>query len=213
MSSIDAKTMNPTDSQIVEPTPRLSNESWSFGSTGLTPSFLDPNNQGFNFANQLSGYYTPTPGGTNTIFHPTAGDLHTPSFQMGLGTPLSMPTSEGAVPGGLHAGHPATGFNGFHPQMQQPFPQQQQQYHFSNLNPFQLHQMPNQPSPQTFAPHQLSRQPTFEQGPLDDSPVGDISLDLDTAQHSQNQSPAMLMHSQSFHQSMPPPSYHPDGEK
>lgn len=203
--------MNPSDLQNAEPTPRASND-WNFGSTGLTPSFLDPNSHGFNFSNQLTGYYTPTPGGTNTIFHPTAGDLHTPSFHLGLGTPLSMPTSEGALNSVLHAGHAASAFNGFHPHMQNQF-QPQQQGHFQNVNPFQMHQLHSQPPQQTFAPHQLSHQPSFDQGHMDDSPVGDISLDLDTAQHSQQQSPEMLMHPQSFHQSMPPPSFHPNGEK
>ncbi|KAM0716978.1 hypothetical protein Q7P37_006830 [Cladosporium fusiforme] len=210
--SQDVKALNLCELQNAEPTPRASNEPWSFGSTGLTPSFLDPGNQGFNFANHLSGYYTPTPGGTNTIFHPTAGDLHTPSYHMGLGTPLSMPTSEGAMNGGLHAGHAAAAFNGFHPHMQNHF-QPPQQHHFQNLNPFQIHQLHTQPQQQTFAPHQLSHQPSFDQGPMEDSPIGDISLDLDTAQHSQQQSPELLFHPQSFHQSMPPPSFHPNGEK
>lgn len=204
----DAKTMNPSDSHTLEPASRPANEPWSFGS-GLTPSFMDPNSHGFHFSNQLTGYYTPTPGGTNTIFHPTAGDLHTP-FHMGLGTPLSMPTSEGALHG-LHAGHPAASFNPFQPQLQPQF--QHQQPHFQNMNPFQLHQMHSQPQQQTFAPHQLTHQPSFDHGHMEDSPIGDLSLDIDTAQHSQHQSPELLMHPQSFHQSMPPPSLHSKGEK
>lgn len=41
-----------------------------------------------------SGYYTLTPGGNNTLFHPQAGDLHTPPLIMApaLGKPLLMPT-------------------------------------------------------------------------------------------------------------------------
>ncbi|GAB7333336.1 hypothetical protein MBLNU13_g04962t1 [Cladosporium sp. NU13] len=204
----DTKTMNPSDAQSLEPAPRPTNEPWSFGS-GLTPSFMDSGNQGFAFSNQFTGYYTPTPGGTNTIFHPQAGDLHTP-FHMGLGTPLSMPTSEGALHGGLHAGHPGISFNPFQPQIHHHF---QPQQHFQNMNPFQMHQMHAQPQQQTFAPHQLTHQPTFDQGRMEDSPIGDLSLDLDTAQHSQHQSPELLLHPQSFQQSMPPPSYHPNAEK
>ena len=200
--------MNPSDAQGLEPAPRPANEPWSFGS-GLTPSFMDSGNQGFTFSNQLTGYYTPTPGGTNTIFHPQAGDLHTP-FHMGLGTPLSMPTSEGALHGGLHAGHPGISFNPFQPQIHHHF---QPQQHFQNMNPFQMHQMHAQPQQQTFAPHQLTHQPAFDQGRMEDSPIGDLSLDLDTAQHSQHHSPDLLMHPQSFQQSMPPPSYHPNAEK
>jgi hypothetical protein len=205
----DAKTMKPSDSHSLEQAPRHTNEPWSF-SSGLTPSFMDAGNHGFNFSNQLTGYYTPTPGGTNTIFHPQAGDLHTP-FHMGLGTPLSMPTSEGTMHGGVHAGHPSVSFNSFQPQMQHHF--QPQQHHFQNMNPFQIHQMHAQPQQQTFAPHQLTHQPSFDQGRMEDSPIGDLSLDLDTAQHSQHQSPELHMHPQSFHQSMPPPSYHPNAEK
>lgn len=203
--------MNPSDAQNIDPTSRPTIEPWSFG-TGLTPNFMDAGNNGFNFSNQLTGYYTPTPGGTNTIFHPQAGDLHTP-FHMGLGTPLSMPTSEGTMHGGLHAGHPAASFNPFQPQIHHHF-QQHHQNHFQNMNPFQLHHMHTQPQQQqTFAPHQLTHQPSFDHGRMEDSPIGDLSLDLDTAQHSQHQSPELLMHPQSFHQSMPPPSLHPNAEK
>lgn len=62
------------------------------------------------FANQPTGYYTPTPGGTNTIYHNQAGDLHTPGMAFHLGTPLSMPTSDGNV-------HSAIDVHGFHPHL------------------------------------------------------------------------------------------------
>ncbi|KAI1757547.1 CP2 transcription factor-domain-containing protein [Xylaria castorea] len=81
-----------------DPTPRASGAEFRF-----TPSLLDPNSFSFSaFANQQPGYYTPTPGGTNTLYHHQAGDLHTPSLGlvMGLNTPLSLPTSDGAI----HAG-------------------------------------------------------------------------------------------------------------
>ncbi|KAK4143097.1 CP2 transcription factor-domain-containing protein [Dichotomopilus funicola] len=100
-----------------DPTPRASNDPWRF-----TPSLLDPASFSFaQFANQAPGYYTPTPGGTNTIYHPQAGDLHTPTLGlgMGLGTPLSMPHSGGAVHSGAGTMDMAA-FQGFHPQQ---FPQ------------------------------------------------------------------------------------------
>jgi hypothetical protein len=68
-------------------TPKPMADSWR-----LTPSFMDPNSFAFtSFANQPPGYYTPTPGGINTLYHSQAGDLHTPGMGMHLGTPLSMP--------------------------------------------------------------------------------------------------------------------------
>jgi hypothetical protein len=71
-------------------------DGWPSFGTGFTPSFLDlENSNTFNaFTATMPGYYTPTPGGTHTIYHPQAGDLHTPSLGLGLSTPLSMSTSE-----------------------------------------------------------------------------------------------------------------------
>ncbi|KAK3321644.1 CP2 transcription factor-domain-containing protein [Apodospora peruviana] len=137
-----------------DPTPRASNEPWRF-----TPSLLDSNSFSFaHFANQPPGYYTPTPGGTNTIYHPQAGDLHTPtiSLGMGLGTPLSMPTADGT----LHSGTTAidmTGFHhGFHP------------HQFHNYNPFI---QPPAPQP-SFAPSTFVHQDTgYETMDQDGSPV------------------------------------------
>lgn len=184
-----------------EPTPRGSNEPWNFGSSGLTPSMMDPNSQSFNmFANQMPGYYTPTSGGTTTLFHNQAGDLHTPGLGMGLGTPLSMPTSEGA----LHAGHQAAAFHGF----QAHLPQHLQQQQFHNVEPFHMHQQTS------FPPHQFSHQPSFEhmEGPIGDSPIDDISMDVNMHHHQQH-SPQMLFHSQSLQNSMQAAPMHPSGEK
>ncbi|KAK0611598.1 CP2 transcription factor-domain-containing protein [Immersiella caudata] len=145
-----------------DPTPRATNEQWRF-----TPSLLDPGPFAFaGFGSQPGGYYTPTPGGTNTIYHPQAGDLHTPSlsFGMGLGTPLSMPTTEG----GIHSGPPAmdmAGFHhGFHPHHQ-----------FQHFNPF----IQPQPPQQSFAPssfvHQDTGYETMDQdgSPMDSDPAED----------------------------------------
>ena len=144
---------------------------------------MDTDNQNFNlFANQVTGYYTPTPGGTNTLYHSQAGDLHTPSFSMGLGTPLSMPTSES----GLHVGHSGTTFNPFQP----PLPQHYQPNQFQNVNPFQIHQQ------QGFPPQHFSNQPFDSlEATADDSPVDDLGMDLGPQDH--HQSPDMLFRSQS----------------
>jgi hypothetical protein len=132
----------------MDPTPRGSNEPWRF-----TPSMLDPNSFAFaNFANQPPGYYTPTPGGTNTLYHPQAGDLHTPGFTLGgLGTPLSLPTSEGAINAAQSSNAP---MHGFHSQTLAP-------QVFQNPNPFGFH--PHQPQHvQTFPPHHFSHPSAFD---------------------------------------------------
>ncbi|KAF3053480.1 hypothetical protein E8E11_010012 [Didymella keratinophila] len=146
-----------------DPTPRGNNEPWRF-----TPSLLDPNSFAFtSFANQPPGYYTPTPGGTNTLYHSQAGDLHTPGFSFGLGTPLSLPTSEGAVHAGQAAPNPH--LQGFNPHALGTH------HHFQNTNPFGL-----QPQhPQSFAPHQFTHQPSaFDHAPLpqthEDSPMENV---------------------------------------
>ena len=191
----------PHDLKDANPTPRDSNEAWNFGTSGLTPSMMDPNSQSFNmFANQMSGYYTPTPGGHSTLFHSQAGDLHTPGLAMGLGTPLSLPTSES----GLHAGHQAAAFHGFHGHLQQHV----QPPPFQNVNPFHMHQQ------QGFPPHQFTHQPSFEQldGPDGVSPIDDLGMDMNMHHHHQ-QSPQMLFHSHALQNSMQPPAAHPSGEK
>lgn len=136
-----------------DPTPRANNEPWRF-----TPSLLDPNSFTFSsFANQ-PGYYASTPGGTNTLYHPQAGDLHTPtlSLNMGLGTPLSLPTTEG----GLHAGAPLVDMPNFQHTMNQ--------HHFHPFNPFI-----QPPPPQAaFAPSTFVHQDTgYETMDQDGSPM------------------------------------------
>lgn len=119
-------------------TPKPFTDQWR-----LTPSILDPGSFAFNaFANQPPGYYTPTPGGFNTLWHHSAaGDLHTPGA-LGLNTPLSLPHSMHALhatdpnlhyhhfnPGLLH---PQAAYNpdAFHPHPHaQHFQQHQQTYH------------------------------------------------------------------------------------
>jgi hypothetical protein len=128
-----------------DPTPRGSDQPWRF-----TPSLLDPNSFSFtSFANQPPGYYTPTPGGTNTLYHNQAGDLHTPGFSFGLGTPLSLPTSVGAVHAGQNA--PVTHLHGFNPHALSTHHHQ-----FHDVDPFGMQPQHSQ----SFAPHQFSHAPS-----------------------------------------------------
>ncbi|KAL2752157.1 hypothetical protein ACRALDRAFT_1073030 [Sodiomyces alcalophilus JCM 7366] len=156
-----------------DPTPKPSNDPWRF-----TPSLMDPNSFSFaNFANAPPGYYTPTPGGTNTIYHPQAGDLHTPTMgvPMGLGTPLSMPTSEGG------AAMPPTAsmmdIAGF-PTLQ---PQQQ----FPQFNTF-IQPPPHQPTfaPSSFVHHDTGYETMEQDGsPMDSGPSPRQLTSLDGALH------------------------------
>ncbi|KAF2278487.1 uncharacterized protein EI97DRAFT_456875 [Westerdykella ornata] len=178
------------DIKDADPTPRGNTEQWRF-----TPSLLDPNSFAFaSFANQPPGYYTPTPGGTNTLYHSQAGDLHTPGFSFGLGTPLSLPTSEG----GVHAGQPAPSghLHGFNPHALST-------QHFQNQNPFSL---PSQHGP-AFAPHEFSHQPSvFEHAQLgqvhEQSPLDNVMPDVEM----QEQSPVVgyATQPQPFQQNMAP---------
>ncbi|OTB00603.1 hypothetical protein M426DRAFT_75682 [Hypoxylon sp. CI-4A] len=158
-----------------DPTPRASGAEWRF-----TPSLLDPNSFSFStFANQAPGYYTPTPGGTNTLYHPQAGDLHTPSMGlgMGLGTPLSLPTSEGAIQAGPAMMDLTQFHHGLPPhQFPQPF------------NPF-IQPTPPQPA---FAPSSFVHQDTgyetmdHDGSPLDSDSHEDNMGSMDAAFHSQS---------------------------
>jgi hypothetical protein len=121
----------------LDPTPRGTNEQWRF-----TPSLLDPSSMAFAaFVNQTPGYYTPTPGGTNTVYHNMAGDLHTPHLGIGVGTPLSMPTSDGA----MHS-ISAVDLHSF-------APQSMHSNQFQHFNPFQSQHQQQQ----SFAPHHFTQ--------------------------------------------------------
>lgn len=193
------------DLKDADPTPRGSNEPWNFGTSGLTPSMMDPDSHSFSmFANQLPGYYTPTPGGTNTLYHHQAGDLHTPNFGMGLGTPLSMPTSEG----GLHAGHQAAAFQNFHAHLPHHLPQAA----FQNVNPYQM-QHPQQQQQQGFPPAHFTHHSSYDsmEGPGGESPVDDLGMNMDM--HASHHSPDALFHPQALQTSMHTAPVHPTGDK
>jgi CP2 transcription factor len=166
----------------MDPTPRAN----TVDQFRFTPSLLDPNSFAFSsFANQPPGYYTPTPGGTNTIYHPQAGDLHTPGFSMGLGTPLSMPTSEAGISGS----QASTGnLHGFNPQALAP-------HIFQNPNPFAFQHQPHQQHhdiqhqhPETFAPHQFSHHPTafepFQQHHVEEAKIQEYPVDVEMQEQS-----------------------------
>ena len=106
---------------------------------------------------------------------------------MGLGTPLSMPTSEGAVHAGQSSHAPFQGFSSqtLAPQV------------FGNQNPFSFQPPPQQSHQPTFAPHQFSHQPpsfdTFEQHP-DETKLQGMAIDVEM----QEQSPIVPFHSSSM---------------
>ncbi len=137
-------------------TPRDGGDQWRF-----TPSILDSNSFGFpSFANHPPGYYTPTPGGTSTAYHNQAGDLHTPGMGFNLGTPLSMPTSDGNA-------HPAsTNLHGFHSHLYN-------SHQFSATNVYA--------PPQSFAPSTFVHQdPGFDamDASNSESPTHDMKMEV-----------------------------------
>lgn len=155
-------------------TPKPFADAWRF-----TPSVMDPNSYAFSaFANQPPGYYTPTPGGFGTLYHPQAGDLHTPG--MGMNTPLSLPHSVHS----LHAQDHLMHLQHFNPHLlHQPHP-------FQDL--FQQHPPPvHVPSqqPQTFAPQQFLQHQDSGYVAMDDTPhkTTPTQLDMGMEQQPMNQ--------------------------
>jgi len=193
---------HPHELKDEDTTPRASHDLFHFGTSGLTPSIMDHNNHGFSmFPNHMQGYYTPTSGDAGAFYHNQAGDLHTPGFGATLDTPLSLPTSEGA----LHAAHQVTAFQGYHNQLSQ-----QQHFHphaFQHIDPYQQHHVTS------YAPHHFTHQSSFDQldGHLGDSPGDDLGMDMHLQQ--QQHSPHMPFHSQTLHNAMKPMHVHPSAEK
>ena len=176
-----------------DPTPKpQQTEGWR-----LTPSMLDPNSYTFaSFANQPPGYYTPTPGGTSTLYHSQAGDLHASGLNFGLGTPSSVPTSEV----GITAGQAATASRATAVAVQSTVPNYHHYsaiatHHFDQPEPFSLH----------IPPSQAFIDPTYGQHPTDldhvnnvphsAPPHGDIHMDMDISE----QSPLLSFHTSAFH--------------
>ncbi|TKA79580.1 hypothetical protein B0A49_08192 [Cryomyces minteri] len=150
-----------------EPTSRGSSEQWRF-----TPSVLDVNSFAFAFfANQPPSYYTPTLGETNTTFDNQAGDPRIPGLSMGLGTPFSLPTSEGA----FHTAQSAA-VQAFNPRgiacLRQP----------PNIDPLNLHHKHGRHTPH-LSSHQPSVLEQVEQ-PTDGSPMKGMGLEVCLQQQS-----------------------------
>lgn len=105
-------------------TPRAIPDHWRF-----TPNLLDSGPFAFSsLMNQPSGYYTPTASAMSIACHTQAGDLHTPGMGFQLGTPLSIPTSDGQIlstaTAGMHAFHSHLVASNHYPDAQLFAPQQ-----------------------------------------------------------------------------------------
>lgn len=140
------------DNKDHDATPKGMHEHWRF-----TPSLMDPNSFAFSsFASQPPGYYTPTPGGVNTLYHSQAGDLHTPGMGMNIGTPLSLPPTSNA----LSAANVNIPLQHYQPHLLQP----QQFENVSNYAPQQIF------APSSFLQHKDSGYEAMSQSPHE-SPV------------------------------------------
>ncbi|KAJ9499493.1 hypothetical protein H2202_005076 [Exophiala xenobiotica] len=169
------------DTKEQDVTPKPFTDAWRF-----TPSLMDPNSFAFSaFANQPPGYYTPTPGGFGTLYHPQAGDLHTPG--MGMNTPLSMPHSVHA----LHAHDPMMQLQHFNPHLLH----QTHPFHDPFHQQAQMHVPPPQQQ-QTYAPQQFLQHQDSGYVAMDDTPQKTTPTQPDMAAHA----PSMV---QSVQQHMP----------
>ncbi|KAH8819559.1 CP2 transcription factor [Xylogone sp. PMI_703] len=175
------------DLKDFDPTPRAQHDQWRF-----TPSLLDPNSFAFNnFANQPLGFYTPTPGGTNAIYHNQAGDLHTPGMGIGvLGTPLSLSTSTEGLQ--TNAMMDMSAFGNHLPHG-----------HFQNYNPFANHaHNPALQPEQSFAPSSFVHQDTgYETMDQDGSPLDDSSH-MSSMNNSLHQSPVVSFQQTQYQMAM-----------
>jgi hypothetical protein len=146
------------DSKDHDATPKGLHDQWKF-----TPSLMDPNSFAFStFANQPPGYYTPTPGGVNTLFHSQAGDLHTPGMGMNIGTPLSLPQTANA----LAAANVNVSLQHYQPHLVQPH----QFEHVSNYAPQQVF------APSSFLQHKDSGYEAMSQSPQQSPMKADLGM-------------------------------------
>jgi hypothetical protein len=138
----------------------------------------------------------------NTLYHNQAGDLHTPGMGMGLGTPLSMPSSAD----GLHASTmmDMSGVFGHHmpPQFHNysPFGQQQPQ----QLHHHHHHQQHHEQT--SFAPSSFIHQDTgYETMEHDGSPMTDSGRMGSMEATLQSHSPVMTFQSNQYDMALNPP--------
>ncbi|QSZ31994.1 hypothetical protein DSL72_001563 [Monilinia vaccinii-corymbosi] len=162
----------------LDPTPRAQHEIFRFPPSNTPSHHLDPNFQFSPFGSQSPGtYYATTPAVVRTMYHNKAGDLHTPGMgmgmTMGLGTPLSLPTSTD----GLHS-HTLMDMSHFDQHMPS-------QYH-----PFDSFLHSQQTQQTSFAPSSFNQQDTgYETMDHDGSPMDDDEGPLGPMERAMHQSP------------------------
>ncbi|KAF7920089.1 hypothetical protein EAE99_008210 [Botrytis elliptica] len=171
-----------------DPTPRARDDAaawrWTPGLLGSSSSNFDSNSFGFpssSFLNAAPGPYTLTPGGTNTVYHPQAGDLHmgmgmgmNMGMGMGMGPPLSIPTTTDGRHTETMMGMPSFPTHDFH-----------------DFNPFaHSHHHQPQPQPTSYAPSSFIHQDTgYETMDHDGSPMDDDEGPLGSMERVMHQSP------------------------
>ncbi|KAF7883881.1 hypothetical protein EAF00_011193 [Botryotinia globosa] len=184
-----------------DPTPRARDDAaawrWTPGLLGSSSSNFDSNSFGFpssSFVNATPGPYTLTPGGTNTVYHPQAGDLHmgmgmgmNMGMGMGMGPPLSIPTTTDGLHTETMMGMPNFPTHDFH-----------------DFNPFaQSHHHQPQPQPTSYAPSSFIHQDTgYETMDHDGSPMDDDEGPLGSMERVMHQSP-LTFQPHSYDMAMP----------
>ncbi|KAF7928842.1 uncharacterized protein EAE97_009684 [Botrytis byssoidea] len=184
-----------------DPTPRARDDvaawRWTPGLLGSSSSNFDSNSFGFpssSFVNATPGPYTLTPGGTNTVYHPQAGDLHmgmgmgmNMGMGMGMGPPLSIPTTTDGLHTETMMGMPNFPTHDFH-----------------DFNPFahSHHHQPQQ-QPTSYAPSSFIHQDTgYETMDHDGSPMDDDEGPLGSMERVMHQSP-LTFQPHSYDMAMP----------
>ncbi|THV47962.1 hypothetical protein BGAL_0277g00150 [Botrytis galanthina] len=184
-----------------DPTPRARDDAaawrWTPGLLGSSSSNFDSNSFGFpssSFVNATPGPYTLTPGGTNTVYHPQAGDLHmgmgmgmNMGMGMGMGPPLSIPTTTDGLHTETIMGMPNFPTHDFH-----------------DFNPFaHSHHHQPQPQPTSYAPSSFIHQDTgYETMDHDGSPMDDDEGPLGSMERVMHQSP-LTFQPHSYDMAMP----------
>ncbi|KAK6608256.1 CP2 transcription factor [Botrytis cinerea] len=162
-----------------DPTPRARDDAaawrWTPSILGSSSSNFDSNSFGFPSFNPAPGPYTLTPGGTNTLYHHQAGDLHMGMGMDGLHTETMM-------------GMPSFPTHDFH-----------------DYNPFahSHHHHQPQPQPTSYAPSSFIHQDTgYETMDHDGSPMDDDEGPLGSMERVMHQSP-LTFQPHSYDMAMP----------
>ncbi|EMR80674.1 hypothetical protein ACHAO1_010955 [Botrytis cinerea] len=182
-----------------DPTPRARDDAaawrWTPSILGSSSSNFDSNSFGFPSFNPAPGPYTLTPGGTNTLYHHQAGDLHmgmgmgmSMGMGMGMGPPLSIPTTTDGLHTETMMGMPSFPTHDFH-----------------DYNPFahSHHHHQPQPQPTSYAPSSFIHQDTgYETMDHDGSPMDDDEGPLGSMERVMHQSP-LTFQPHSYDMAMP----------